>query len=168
VLVGAVIPLIATSGSPAVAHRSADWPTWQGTIDGTRHNAAEKSITPRTAGKLTLKWAYAYPKTASPVKSQPAVVGGVIYFGGPEGEFHALDAKTGATKWTFHLNSVSPGEEGPVVLDGPAVARGKVYFGDSRGFVYALDARTGAVKWARDTESHPAGWHTSSPLYHDG
>ncbi|TCO62087.1 PQQ-binding-like beta-propeller repeat protein [Actinocrispum wychmicini] len=94
-------------------------------------------------------------------KSQPAVVDGSIYFGGPDGKFYALDARTGATRWTFTLTR-------SVVNDAPTVAHGKVYFGDSAGNVYALSTRTGKLLWTKDTESHPAGLHTSSPLYYRG
>ncbi|WP_203788638.1 outer membrane protein assembly factor BamB family protein [Paractinoplanes rishiriensis] len=164
VLVAAVLPLVAVSAAPAVAGaRPGDWPTWQGDLQGSRHNAAEHRITPATAAELKLKWAFAYPATGAPVKSQPAVVGGVVYFGGPDGKFYALDARTGRTRWTYDLNAGRA-----FVLDGPAVARGKVYFGDSRGYVYALDQHTGRLRWAKDTETHPAGLHTSSPLYYDG
>ncbi|GGL00844.1 outer membrane protein assembly factor BamB family protein [Mangrovihabitans endophyticus] len=170
----ALLPLIAGPAIPADAGgaghsaRRGDWPTWQGDLAGSRHNPAEHMITARTAGRLKLKWAFAYPKSDLPVKSQPAVVGGGIYLGGPDGMFYALDATTGATRWTFALSSVDPKAGGAFVLDGPAVARGKVYFGDSRGYVYALDQRTGRLRWARDTEDHPAGLHTSSPLYYRG
>ncbi|WP_308258357.1 outer membrane protein assembly factor BamB family protein [Saccharothrix obliqua] len=153
------------SGNAPGGHRSGDWPSWQGDKSGSRYNAAERRITPWTAGKLKLKWAFAYPKNGFPAKSQPAVVDGGIYFGSPDGKFHALDAKTGAARWTFDLSSVNAGG---VVIDGPAVARGKVYFGDNGGHVYALDQRTGRLVWQKDTEPHVAGMHTSSPLYHDG
>ncbi|NUT99564.1 MAG: PQQ-binding-like beta-propeller repeat protein, partial [Saccharothrix sp.] len=153
--------LVLLGGTPAAATPRGGWPTWQGDKAGTRFAATEHRITPHTVGRLRLKWAFAYPKTGFPVKSQPAVVDGVVYFGGPEGKFHALDAKTGATRWTYDL-------PGGVVIDGPSVARGKVFFGDSRGFLYALDQRTGKPVWLKDTEPHEAGMHTSSPLYHDG
>ncbi|MBG0564933.1 outer membrane protein assembly factor BamB family protein [Actinoplanes aureus] len=166
---GVLLPLIALATVPASAGaRRGDWPTWQGDLTGSRHNAAERRITAATVGGLKLKWAFAYPKTGAPVKSQPAVVDGGIFFGGPDGVFYALDARTGATRWTFALASVNPGAGGAIVLDGPAVARGKVFFGDNRGYVYALDQRTGRLRWATDTETHPAGIHTSSPLYYRG
>ena len=169
VLISTIVVLITASGTTAPAGgERGDWPTWQGDTAGSRHNPAEHRITPTNAGRLKLKWAFAYPKTDLPVKSQPAVVGNSIFFGGPDGMFYALDARTGKTKWTFALTSVDPEAGGAIVLDGPAVARGKVFFGDSRGYVYALDQRTGRLRWARDTETHPAGWHTSSPLYYQG
>jgi polyvinyl alcohol dehydrogenase (cytochrome) len=171
VLAGAILPLIATSGTAASAGvRPGDWPSWQGDLAGSRHSAAERQITPANAGRLKLKWAFAFPKAVWPVKSQPAVVGDSIFFGGPEGMFYALDARTGRTEWSFDLSSVDAGTEADsaVVIDGPAVADGKVFFGDSRGYVYALDQHTGGLRWARDTETNPYGWHTSSPLYYQG
>lgn len=170
VLLGATAALAAVAPAQASGTAgSGDWPTWQGDTVGSRHNAAEHRITARNVSKLKLRWAFAYPKTGALAKSQPAVVDGSIFFGGPDGKFYALDARTGAGRWTFELASVDPGSAATaVVLDGPAVARGKVYFGDSRGYVYALDQRTGRLRWAKDTETHPAGMHTSSPLYHQG
>nr|WP_026315882.1 PQQ-binding-like beta-propeller repeat protein [Actinokineospora enzanensis] len=169
-LVGAAALLL---GGAAVAGASeesgggwfGDWSTWTGDGTGSRFAAAEHKITNRTAGQLKLKWAYAYAKTGFPAKSQPAVVGDTIYFGTPDGRFVALDAKTGATRWSFTLNSV-PG--GTIATDGPTVARGKVYFGDFGGTLYALDQRTGKLVWAKDTEPHAAGMHTSSPVYYNG
>lgn len=155
----------AADGAEESYGRPGDWPTWQGDRTGSRHNAAEWRINAHTAGKLNPKWAFAYSKTGFPAKSQPAVVDHSIYFGSPDGKFHALNAKSGATEWSFDLNTVDPNG---VVIDGPTVARGKVFFGDNRGFLYALDRRTGRVAWAENTEPHAAGMHTSSPVYHNG
>ncbi|WP_305784371.1 outer membrane protein assembly factor BamB family protein [Symbioplanes lichenis] len=164
-----VAVLVLIPAAPVSAgSRGGDWPTWQGDVRGSRHNPAERIITPATVGKLKLKWAFAFNKTGAPVKSQPAVVGDTVYFGDNSLLFHALDARTGARKWSFDTLSVNPALGAGMVMDGPAVARGKVYFGDSRGYVYALDKETGRLKWARDTDEHPAALHTSSPLYHDG
>ncbi|WP_040406440.1 PQQ-binding-like beta-propeller repeat protein [Amycolatopsis nigrescens] len=166
-LLGLVAIALLLSGSVASTHPwRAEWSTWQGDKAGSRHNPAEYRINPVTAGKLELKWAFGYPKTQGPPKSQPALVDGKAYFGSPDGKFYATDAKTGVTKWTFDLASVGGGPA--VVLDSPTVARGKVYFGDDRGYVYALDQRTGKPVWAKDFDEHPTARHTSSPLYHDG
>jgi polyvinyl alcohol dehydrogenase (cytochrome) len=153
---------VVLAGVPATAGQwSGDWPGWSGPVAGTRFNPAEHRLTPDTVGWLKLKWAFAYDRPGFAIKSQPAVVDGSIYFGGPDGRFYALDARTGATRWTFALTQA-------VVIDAPTVVGGRVYFGDSRGNVYALSARTGSVLWVRNTEPHPAGIHTSSPLYHRG
>ncbi|HEY0452319.1 PQQ-binding-like beta-propeller repeat protein [Actinophytocola sp.] len=147
-----------------------DWATWTHDLQGSRHNAAEYRINQRTVGKLKLKWAFAYPPSPSKAtRSEPAVVGDTIYFGGPEGRFYARDARTGAQRWTFDLHSVDPGNARFVVAwDGPAVAHGTVYFGDTRGYLYALSARTGTLKWAERIDSHPYAMLTSSPIVYRG
>ncbi|MEV0679045.1 PQQ-binding-like beta-propeller repeat protein [Actinosynnema sp. NPDC050436] len=164
-MVALLIGGAASATGDTAGHRPGDWPGWTGDKSGSRFAATERRIGPWSAGKLQLKWAFAYPKNGFPAKSQPAVVNGGIYFGSPDGKFHALDAKTGAGRWTFDLATVSAGS---VVIDGPTVARGRVFFGDNGGRLYALDQRTGRLVWSKDTEPHAAGMHTSSPLYHDG
>jgi polyvinyl alcohol dehydrogenase (cytochrome) len=180
-----VLPLLAALAASRVAGAAAgssthdtmlpisspnDWSTWQHDLAGSRFNGAETAINPETVGSLKLKWAYAYPAIPYRMaKSQPAVVNGVIYFGSPDNKFHALDAVTGATRWTFDLASVN----GPIngdgsVWDGPTVVDGTVYFGDHRGYLYALDAATGQLKWDTLLDSHPLVGITGSPLYFDG
>ncbi len=147
---------------------SGDWSTWQKDSVGSRHNAAEHRIDRRTVGGLKLKWAFAYPKTDSTVvRSEPAVVGDTIYFGGSDGKFYARNAKTGGARWEFDLATVDPEGFG-VVWDGPAVDRGTVYFGDARGYFYALSAKTGRLKWSTRIDSHPAATVTSSPIVYKG
>ncbi|GGT01394.1 PQQ-binding-like beta-propeller repeat protein [Nonomuraea spiralis] len=154
-LVGPV-PAQAASGG------GGDWPMWQQSPLGWRHNAAERAINPRTVGGLALKWAFAYPKEAGTPRSQPAVVGDTVYFGSPEGKLYARDAATGAARWEFDLTTVGTGRT--QVQDGPAVARGKVYFGDVRGWFYAVDQRTGRLAWARRLDDTITAIVTSSPL----
>jgi polyvinyl alcohol dehydrogenase (cytochrome) len=145
-----------------------DWPTWQKDLSGSRHNAAEKAITPQTAGNLKLKWAFSYPYVPyARMGSQAAITGGVAYVGAPDGKFHALDARTGSTKWTFDLTPVAgtwPPENPNIVRDGAAVSGDRVYFGDSRGFLYSLDRTTGNLVWATKLDEHVATWITSSPM----
>jgi outer membrane protein assembly factor BamB len=75
------------------------------------------------------------------------VAKGVVYVGSDNGTLYALNAATGAFKWSCSIGSdYSPSS--------PAVANGVVYVtsyyhGDS--FFYALDAATGAVKWSYST-----------------
>ncbi|MFL6121446.1 PQQ-binding-like beta-propeller repeat protein [Actinophytocola sp.] len=169
--VGAALVLstsLVGSVSAAPSSVDGDWATWQRDAVGSRFNAAEHRINVKNVGHLKLKWAFAYPKTDSTaVRSEPAVVGDTIYFGGSDGRFYARDARTGAARWEFDLHSVDP--EGRVIAwDGPAVSYGKVYFGDARGYFYALDARTGALRWSTRIDAHPAATVTSSPIVYRG
>ena len=158
---GAVVVLSAAlTGSVSVAERSTrdgDWATWQKDLAGSRYAAAEHRINANNVKNLKLKWVFAYPKGENTiVRSEPAVVGDTIYFGGSDGKFYARNARTGAAKWEFALSSVNPGARA-VVWDGPAVSGGKVFFGDAGGYFYALDARTGALRWSTriDTTRSP-------------
>jgi polyvinyl alcohol dehydrogenase (cytochrome) len=169
--VGAALVLSASlvgSGSAEQSTADGDWATWQKDGVGSRYNAAEHRVNVGNVGNLKLKWAFAYPKTDSTVvRSEPAVVGDTIYFGGSDGKFYARDARTGAAKWEFDLRSVDAQGFG-VVWDGPAVSGGKVFFGDARGYFYALDARTGVLRWSTRIDAHPAATVTSSPIVYRG
>jgi polyvinyl alcohol dehydrogenase (cytochrome) len=163
----------ASSAAPALpqhGHGSGhgDWPTWQGDLTGTRSNQAERAINPGNVAGLKLKWAYAYPKTGVPAKSQPAVVGDTLYVGGADNQFRALDARSGRTKWVFTIPDSDLGTGPAANFDGPAVVDARVFFGDSAGRVWALDTRTGRLLWQLQTETHPAALHTSSPLVYRG
>lgn len=141
-----------------------DWPTWQHDTYGSRFNGAEHRLTPGNVGGLKLKWAFTYPKDAGTPRSQPAVTGGVAYFGGPDGVFYARDARTGAARWSFRLSSVGTADYPVQPQDGPAVAGGKVFFGDNRGYLYALDQRTGRLAWATRLDTETTAILTSSPI----
>lgn len=165
------VALVLLTAVPASAHGSGDWPGWQKDLAGSRHNAAEWRIDRNNVSKLKLKWAYAYRK-GDPVKgevntprSQPAVVGDTIYFGGPEGKFHARDARTGRARWEFTLPAA---EYAAINSDGPTVADGKVFFGDSTARLFALDQRTGRLRWQVKMDDNLAAIATSSPIVHNG
>jgi outer membrane protein assembly factor BamB len=68
-----------------------------------------------------------------------AVGSGIVVYPSEDGRLHALDALTGARRWTM------PGNDRDVR---PAVANGLVWTGDSGGRLVALDARTGRRRWA--------------------
>lgn len=87
------------------------------------------------------------------ISSSPTVAGGIVYITADDNLIHALDAATGAPKWTRQVlaNSGSPAVSGGVVFVG----------GGGTGYFYALDAVTGAEKWKFAT---PQGYMTSSPL----
>ena len=75
--------------------------------------------------------------------SSPAVVGNIVYFGSGDQHVYALDAATGALRWTFTT--------GDVVHASPAVADGRVYIGSWDRNLYALDAMSGKEIWRYTT-----------------
>jgi polyvinyl alcohol dehydrogenase (cytochrome) len=141
-----------------------DWRSWGHDPIGTRYNPFA-DLKASNADKLKLKWAFVFPDAVS-ASSQPAVVDDVLYVGGWNAKFYALDAKTGQLKWTYDTASFTgalpPGAN--AVRNGPAVEGRTVYFGDLIGNGYALDTRTGAVRWAKRLDAHPFARITASPL----
>ncbi len=151
-----------TAATPAAAWRSdSDWPMWQHDSSGSRYNGAEQRITPRTVGRLTPRWVFAFPDAGGMQSSQPAVVDGRVYVGGHNGVMYALDEHTGRTIWSYDSH-------GGALRDGPSVTDGTVYFGDSHGTLHALDQRTGRLRWTKQVDPHPAAIITSSPLLWHG
>jgi outer membrane protein assembly factor BamB len=82
--------------------------------------------------------------------SSPAVSGDLVVFGSGDGKVYALDAQTGAVRWSFAT--------GDVVHASPAISGGIVYIGSWDGRFYALDAGTGRKLWdfatGRDDKIH--------------
>ncbi len=102
---------------------------------------SESAISTANVGSLGAKWA---TTLTGAVKSSPAVVSGVVYVSTLDGKVDALDAITGAIKWTTFTGSAAQ-------YSSPAVASGVVYVGSDDHKVYALDATTGAIKWSTAT-----------------
>ena len=94
------------------------------------------------------RWRYTRKKGRRFMVSAPAVAEGTLYFGSTEdsgvemgtgdGYLCALDAQTGAEKWSYKAKGVV----GAPALDGEAA-----YFGSTDGLLYALDRRTGQERW---------------------
>lgn len=152
-------------------HESADWSMWMKNPFGSRYNGAEKKIKPENVKNLKLKWAYTFANVPyAKVGSQPAIVDGVAYMGGPDAKLFALDAKTGKEKWHYDITEVT----GPVsgesaeLRDGPTVAGDSVFFGDSTGRVYSVNKNSGTLNWATQVSDHPDARLTSSPQVFDG
>jgi outer membrane protein assembly factor BamB len=78
------------------------------------------------------------------VQSSPVVADGQVYAGSRDGKVYALDAQTGAVRWSF-----ATGEK---VRATPAVANGTVYVGSWDKNFYALDAQTGQPRWSADLQ----------------
>ena len=79
--------------------------------------------------------------------SSPGVWDGKVYFGSGDGAVYALDAASGAVRWTF--------KTGDVVHASPAIVGGVVYIGSWDSWFYALDASTGREKWRFKTGEDP-------------
>jgi hypothetical protein len=81
----------------------------------------------------------------------------VVYVGSWDDKVYALNAATGALKWSYTT--------GGEVRSSPAVANGVVYVGSDDFNVYALSASTGTLLWMGTTGD---GVYNSSPVVADG
>jgi outer membrane protein assembly factor BamB len=72
-------------------------------------------------------------------ETSPLVAGGLVYVGDWNGTIWALNARTGAVRWTY--------QAGGQVKGGLALGGDTVYVGSYDHQVYALDAHTGALRW---------------------
>jgi len=118
------------------------------------------SVTAYSLKGSTQKWTF---KTNGPVRLNPAVDGGRVYFGSDDGYLYCLDLKTGKELWRLHggpddrrilgnerLINMWPVRGAPVVKDGV------VYF--SAGiwpfmgiFIHAVNAKTGVPIWTNSS-----------------
>jgi alcohol dehydrogenase (cytochrome c) len=94
-------------------------------------------------------------------QSTPVVMDGVIYIESALGAVHAVDAKTGVTKWRY------PGK-GTQTRRGVAVGDGKVYTNARGGWVVALDKETGQVAWEVQPGSQYGNVGKVAMVYYDG
>ena len=74
------------------------------------------------------------------VQSSPVVADGTVYVGSTDKNLYALDANTGAVKWTFATSNK--------IRATPVVDQGTVYFGSWDELMYAVDVATGKARWA--------------------
>lgn len=89
-------------------------------------------------------WSWEKPAEISPLV-QPVVAGGLVYVGDYDGVLHAIDAKTGQTRWTYRT--------GGLIYHTACVYDGRVYSGSQDGALHAVDARTGERRWTFQTRA---------------
>jgi quinohemoprotein ethanol dehydrogenase len=141
-----------------------EWFTSGRDAEGTYYSPLT-TINDGNVGRLGFAWDFALG-TRRGLEATPIVVDGVMYFSGNWGRVYALDARTGASRWSF-----DPQVDGQVGRDaccdvvnrGIAVWRGKVYVAALDGRLIALDAGTGRPVWSVDTiEKNPRYHYTTS------
>lgn len=88
----------------------------------------------------------------------PVVGAGTLYAVDTDGVVHALDANTGAQKWTYRM-PVPGKNESSVFGGGVSYSNGRVYATNGVGDVMALDANDGSKLWS----VKPAGPLRGSP-----
>ncbi len=131
-----------------------DWPVYRHDALGTSN--ANETLTASDARTLGVNWRASMPYGAT---ANPIVVGDTVYATGGNGYLRAINAATGAKRWsyssrlpgTFHCTpstAVSP-------VGAAAVVGDTVYMPGGDGFVYSHDAGNGAVRWRTQIANVP-------------
>jgi uncharacterized protein YjbI with pentapeptide repeats len=114
-----------------------------GIIYLTTSSAAGGGLIAISATTRKQKW---QAKTAAKLNA-PAITGNTVYAVTQNGLLIALNAATGAHRWTANLH-----DKGSVIdTFHPAVADGVVYALNNAGVAYAFNAKTGALLWSHQS-----------------
>ncbi|MEI7767429.1 MAG: PQQ-binding-like beta-propeller repeat protein [Phycisphaerae bacterium] len=123
-----------------------DWPVYRQNLERTGATSASAPAslslawrtmvaTPQT-GPVTLNWLSDGQSTLTP----PTLAGGLVYVAEPDGHcLRALDAATGAIRWSFTADGR--------IDSPPTLHKGSCVFGCRDGWVYALSAADGQLLW---------------------
>lgn len=127
----------AHSSAPSMAQQprtetaGADWPTHRADVARSGRTAAS------VPERVHILWQT--PPLDGVEPTAPVTVGGLVFVAGSDGVVRALDAATGAARWTAYTG-------GPIHYP-PTVADGRAWVGSADGWVYCLDAATGKRRW---------------------
>ena len=151
----------------------ANWITNGGSISNQRYSPLAQINTGNVAGLKGLWHIHLGSGIAGKYsgEAQPLVYKNVIYVVTGADDVFAVDARTGARKWTYraHLNQKIATVCCGWTSRGLALGDGKVYVGQLDGKLVALDQETGRVTWSTQVASFKQGYTiTNAPLYYDG
>lgn len=147
------------------ASGASSWTAWG--LDGrnTRFASAPGTLSAAEVPRLRLAWAYSLGPVTN-ARSQPAVVGDVIYVASESGELAALDTRSGCRHWTYKAGG--PLRSGVVASIAPNGSAEVIFVGDTRGSVHAVNARTGEGVWKVRVDPHFAAVVTGAPQLYRG
>jgi glucose dehydrogenase/plastocyanin len=141
-----------------------EWPLHGGSWSNTRYS----TLTQIDTGNVkTLGAAWNFDLGSEISHGPPVVADGMMFIAAAGGHITALDAATGAVKWSYLPSG--PGVDAR--NRGLAVGGGKVYFGLTDGSVSAIDAQTGKAAWTTYIGDGPARFGmfvSAAPTYADG
>jgi len=145
------------------------WNGWGAGLANTRYQTAlAASLAAEQVPQLKLKWAFGF-EGALAARTQPSIVGGILFTASERGDVYALDAKTGCTHWTYRAQAAVRTAMTVAPYRAPgASTRYALYFGDGRANAYAVDAESGAALWMRKLDEHPNAAITGAPAVHEG
>lgn len=168
----AVLGVSGAGAAPAPTN-ALDWPNYGNDPGGMRYVDVDQ-ITPANVAQLQPAWILhtGVMSELTSFESQPIIVDGTLYISSPHDHVFAVDAATGAIKWTYNPEMPALSQ---IALccgqtnRGVAVGKGKVFIGQLDATLVALDAKTGAVAWRVEVDRWQDKWsETMAPQYIDG
>ena len=163
----------ATSQPGDAVPPNAGWPLFGGTADNTRYSALGQ-INASDVGSLRVAWTRSEGFGQSTWESFPIVVGNTMYLTTSTNTVWALNATTGALRWSYApvVDFFRPGSGSGVTFPanrGVAVADGRVYELTLDCHLLALDAATGRLLWQVLVADPRQGYYeTTAPAVWDG
>ena len=177
VLGGAIVSAIVSLTSMAYGQ---GWPMGGQNLQNSRSQSVT-TISPRNAGTLKQKWVFATKGDIAATPGRFTTVRSTSL--GHGGYFYAVDAETGALRWSRRVGhwtasrTTGPGHHGDH-------RRYVEFLGDTAGAranwttangltgagarVIAVNRKTGALKWSTQVETFPAAYMTGSPVIYNG
>ena len=138
-----------------------EWTAPGGDLASTRYSRLTQ-INRDTVRKLGAGWVMELPDRQIS-RASPVVAGGLMFVTTTAGQVLAVDAATGAQKWTYRPDAPFNGNRGMGMGDG------MLFAGLSDSTVIALDQKTGALVWKKEREpAVPAQAMSAAPAYASG
>src|SRR6266542_2944581 len=146
VVVASLVALVhAAAGAPTASN--VGWAGFGNTPDEIRHTPLtliDKSNVDQLGRLFTLDFNKYFPGTRRGTQSYPVVIGDTMYITTNEGNTYALDATTGAKKWSWSPPNIAVYNKAGIVANrGVAACDGKVFVLTLDMTINALDRRTG-------------------------
>ena len=139
---------VAAAGTASA--RFTSYPAYLGGPLHTSYAKQQTTLSPANAGTAHSIWNWApVPKGSASMYlfASPTTYSGVTYIGAETGDFYAIDAGTGLTKWRKRLPIDNCSSSGIVssatVANDPVSHKLTVYVGGADHYLYALNAATG-------------------------
>jgi len=122
-------------------------------------------IGPSNVANLHVAWTF-HPVDTGPLEVSPMIYNGTMFVTTAHDHVYALDAATGAVKWSFTDN---PHVIAFAANRGVGLVDGNAYIGTLDGHLIALNATTGQTVWDKVTVSDTANsFYTMAPVpYHN-
>jgi polyvinyl alcohol dehydrogenase (cytochrome) len=145
----------------------ADWPVYGKDLANSRNGSGGPSVT--QAATLAESWRF--NSEDGDFTGTPVVAGGIVVAGSHGGTVFALDARTGALKWSRDLSPGQSGERGATINASAAIAGGRVYVPVAdvdTPRVVALSLGSGAVLWDKVIDTQRDSDVFGSPVVSNG